>query len=140
MKVFVDANVLISVLNKELPNYQDDARFLSLAGHARFELYTSPMCLAIAFYFAEKKSGTILAKSKIDLLSRKISISEHHSKDVKSTIANAQIHDFEDGLEYYSAKHSKCQFIVTHDLSDFYFSEIEVIKPRDFLLKHYLKI
>ncbi len=55
MKVFVDANVLVSVLNKEYPLFTQSARILSLAGSKNFEIYTSPICLAIAFYFAEKK-------------------------------------------------------------------------------------
>ena len=55
MKVFVDANILVSVLNKEYPIYTYTSRILSLADNPAFEVYTSPICLAIAFYFAEKK-------------------------------------------------------------------------------------
>ena len=55
MKVFLDANVLVSVLNKEYPLFPHSARILSLADQLRYQLYTTPICLAIAFYFAEKK-------------------------------------------------------------------------------------
>jgi predicted nucleic acid-binding protein len=65
MKVFLDANILISVLNKEYPVFTSAARILSLADNSRFQLYTSPLCLAIAFYFSGKKSGNDLAKKKI---------------------------------------------------------------------------
>ncbi|MEJ6980186.1 hypothetical protein WG906_06975 [Pedobacter sp. P351] len=54
MKVFLDANILISVLNKEYPVFPITSRILSLSDTDKFELYTSPFCLAIAFYFAEK--------------------------------------------------------------------------------------
>ncbi len=64
MKVFVDANVLVSVLNKEYPLFTQSARILSLAGSKNFEIYTSPICLAIAFYFAEKKFKAVKAKEK----------------------------------------------------------------------------
>ena len=74
MKVFLDANILVSVLNKEYPHFTYAARVLSLTEDPDFELYTSPICLAIAFYFAEKKSGRSLAKSKIGILSKKIKI------------------------------------------------------------------
>ncbi|HLF33367.1 MAG TPA: PIN domain-containing protein, partial [Cyclobacteriaceae bacterium] len=57
MKVFLDANILVSVLNKEYPVFSYSARLLQLALTKKFQLYTSPICLAIAFYFAEKKSG-----------------------------------------------------------------------------------
>ena len=54
MKVFVDATILVSVLNKEYPLFTHSARILSLSGNRNFEIYTSSICLAIAFYFAEK--------------------------------------------------------------------------------------
>ena len=49
MNVFLDANVLVSVLNKEYPLFGFNARILSLADDRRFKLFTSPVCLAIAF-------------------------------------------------------------------------------------------
>jgi predicted nucleic acid-binding protein len=45
---------------------------------------------------------------------------------------NTAIHDFEDGIEYYSALESKCNCIITEDVKDFYFSEIEVLTCHDF--------
>ena len=45
---------------------------------------------------------------------------------VKRTAQNSAIHDFEDGLEYYSALDAACQFIITENPQDFYFSEIQI--------------
>ena len=136
MRLFIDANVLITVLNKEFPSYPDCARLLSLADKRKFELVTSPMCLAISFHFAQKKVGELVAKQKIALLTSKLLISDNDKKDVLMALENKQIHDFEDGLEYYSALSSKCKCIVTYDTDDFYFSEIEVLNPEDFLMKY----
>ena len=60
MKIFLDANVLVSVLNKEYPLFTYTSRITSLADKTNFTLYTSPVCLAIAFYFAEKKYKSCL--------------------------------------------------------------------------------
>ena len=54
MRIFLDANILVSVLNKEYPLFSYSARIISLADNKKFTVYTSPICLAIAFYFAEK--------------------------------------------------------------------------------------
>ncbi len=135
MKVFLDANILVTVLNKEYPVFTSAARILSLAGNSRFQLYTSPLCLAIAFYFSGKKSGNDLAKKKIVLLASKIAITKTDEITVKQTITNKKINDFEDGLEYYSALDSGCKVIITEDAGDFYFSEIEVIDCNGFLNK-----
>lgn len=139
MKVFVDANILVSVLNKEYPLFTHSARIISLSGNKKFEIYTSPICLAIAFYFAEKKHKTKLAKEKITLLCQHIIIAGATSEVVQQTLLNKKINDFEDGLEYYSAKESKCTFIVTEDTDDFYFSEIPVLTARDFFERYVAK-
>lgn len=61
MRIFLDANVLVSVVNKEYPLFTYSSRILSLTDNSRFEVFTSPLCLAITFYFAEKKHRTKLA-------------------------------------------------------------------------------
>jgi predicted nucleic acid-binding protein len=139
MKIFLDANILVSVLNKEYPLFPFTSRILSVDQHSQFKLFTSPLCLAIAFYFAEKKSKATIAKQKIDLLVRNIHIAENSAPSVNLALKNSEVHDFEDGLEYYAAVESGCTCIITEDVKDFYFSEIEVLNSQDFLKKHLVK-
>ncbi len=136
MKVFLDANILVSVLNKEYPVFTYSSRVLSLADISKYKFYTSPLCLAIAYYFAEKKCGNAQARHKINLLISKLQITTVNDKTVKDVNSNKKIHDFEDGLQYYSAIQSGCKCIVTEDLNDFYYSEVEVLTSRQFLENH----
>lgn len=138
MRIFLDANVLVSVLNKEYPAYIYSSRVLSLADRTQYQLYTSPICLAIAFYFAEKKCGTKLAKKKLQLLAAKINITPTDKSIVLNVFKNPAIDDFEDGLQYYAALGSKCKCIVTEDLNDFHFSSIAVLNAESFLTRHVL--
>ena len=135
MRIFLDANVLVSVVNKEYPLFSHAARILSLTEHPRFEVYTSPMCLAIAFYFAEKKNKKT-AKQKIDLMAQQLRISTVDKQAVLSIAENPRIKDYEDGLEYYAAQNSGCACIITEDRGDFYFSEIEVLDCVSFFEKY----
>ena len=137
MKVFLDANILVGVLCKEYPLYPNAAKLLSLADNKRFTLYTSAVCLAIAFYFAEKKHGSASAKDRMIILSKHLKISTCSEKEVIAAATNKKINDFEDGLEYYSALHSGCTVLVTEDQDDFYFSDkIEILTALDFLKKY----
>ena len=136
-RVFIDANVLVAVMNKEYPLFSDAARVLSLADRIDYELFTSPVCLAIAFYFAEKKSGTSLAKKKLKLILEHIKVTTVDDKIVRQALNNASIHDLEDAIQYYSALASSCTYIVTEDKDDFYFSEIKVVSCGDFLNNHF---
>ncbi len=139
MNVFLDASILVSVVNKEYPLFTYSSRVLSLANSKRFQLFTSPTCLAITYYFAEKKSGSTEAKRKLQLLASNIGITPTDKTTVMSIFDNKAIRDFEDGLEYYSALRSKCKCLITEDLNDFHFSEIEVLNARSFLEKWVLK-
>lgn len=135
MRIFLDANILVSVLNKEYPLFSYSSRIVSLAGRHGFEVFTSPLCLAIAFYFAEKKNKK-LARQKISILCENLSVTTLNQSIVKKTAAEPAIHDFEDGMEYFSAIESKCDCIITEDAGDFYFSKIEVLSSEAFFNKY----
>lgn len=136
MKIFLDANILVSVLNKEYPTFSYSARILSLVDNPKFKVYTSPLCLAIAFYFASKKSGNTHARTKINLLAEKLNFTTIDEETVKDVRKNKRIHDIEDGLQYYSAIAAGCKCIITEDKKDFYFSEIEVLNARKYSEKY----
>jgi predicted nucleic acid-binding protein len=140
MRIFVDAKILVSVLYKEYPLFTYTSRILSLADTIDFEVFTSLVCLAIAFYFAEKKHKTKIAKQKIKLLCDHIEIAASTKSSVRKTIQNPAVNDFEDGIEYYAALENKCRCIITEDANDFYFSEIEVLNGHDFYLKYMAKV
>lgn len=138
MKIFIDANILVSVINMEYPVYPFSARILGLADDINFQIYTTPICLAIAFYFAEKRYGTSSAKKRMRLLSTHIYIAETSEKAVLSAFTDPAVLDFEDGLEYFSALESGCDCIVTEDKEDFHFSKIEVLSASEFVERYIL--
>lgn len=137
MKLFIDANIVVTACNKEYPDLPYVMRVLSLVDSGKYKLVTSSVCLAIAFYFATKKYGEIVAKQKISLLLEHIDVVDCGKKETVLAAQNKMIHDFEDGLQYYAAVHSKCSCIITNDTDDFYFSDIEVLGPESFLRKYF---
>ncbi|WP_373519639.1 type II toxin-antitoxin system VapC family toxin [Pricia sp.] len=136
MRVFLDANVLVSVLNKEYPLFTFSSRILSMTDTQRHQLYTSALALAIAVYFSSKKSGERMAKKKIALLIENMKLTTIDHEVSKKAVMDKRVHDFEDGMQYYSALKASCGIIITEDASDFYFSEIPVVGCEEFILKH----
>lgn len=134
-RIFLDTNVLVTVLCNEYPRFGACARVLSLADDKRFEVYTSPLCLAIGAYFAEKKNGKKLARKKIALLADKLQVTTIGPSAVERTMADRRITDIEDGFQYFSALDAGCSIIVTHDRRDWTFAAIRVFTPEDFLLE-----
>lgn len=139
-RIFLDANILVTVLCNEYPRYSFCARVLSLCDDPRFEVYTSPLCLAIGAHYSKKKNGKREAKKKIALLVEKLKVTTVEHDAVVCTVANKKVEDFEDGLEYYSAEKANCTCIVTYDRSDFHFGELEVLDAEDFLVRHVLPL
>jgi len=140
MTLFLDANILVSVLNNEYPSFTYTSRIVSLADNRKYTVFTSPICLAIAFYFAEKKSGTAPAKKKIQLLTEKLSITSVGKAEVLAALQNKKVNDFEDGLEFYAAANYACDAIITEDIGDFYFSSIPVYNSKDFFEKVLMRV
>jgi predicted nucleic acid-binding protein len=138
MKIFAEANILVSVINKEYPLFQLTSRIVSLEDSQRFSICTSPICIAIAFYFAEKKYRAA-AKDKIQLLCSHIGITQTTATAVRSALADPAVKDLEDGLEYYSALEAGCDCIVTEDKKGFYFSQLEVLSSLDFYEKYMMR-
>tara|TARA_R110001599_G_scaffold107142_1_gene269254 strand:- start:2382 stop:2807 length:426 start_codon:yes stop_codon:yes gene_type:complete len=136
---FVDANVLVSVLNKEYPLFTYSSRVLSVAEQNGFKLFTSSLCLAIGFYFASKKCGEVEAKRKIQLLCNHLSIAQIDENAVKSALSNPKVNDIEDGFQYYAAVEAGCNCLITENLSDYYFSEMPVFSSEGFLKTHVFK-
>ncbi|AHF14627.1 type II toxin-antitoxin system VapC family toxin [Niabella soli] len=137
MKIFIDANILVAVVNKEYPLYTYAARVLSWATAQRYQLVTTSVCFAITFYFAEKKHGNKIAKERIALLANHFIIADCGSEEVQQAAADKSINDFEDGLQYFAAVRAGCSCIVTENVSDFYFSTIEVLTAIGFLKSYY---
>ncbi len=137
MRLFIDANVLIAVLNKEYPLFTYAAKVLSLADKKEFELFTSPVCIAIAFYFACKRTSQAKAKKKIAILLTHIQTTRVDHGCTMLAIENERVLDLEDGIQYYSAIKEGCDHIITENGKDFYYSEIPVSRCEDFL-KHNL--
>ena len=139
MKVFLDANILVSILNKEFPLANHTTRLLSVAPSRKIKLYTSPICLAITYYFCSKKYNTTIAREKILLLANNINLALSKETDIAFIANNKSIEDFEDGLQYCAALNAGCTCIVTEDTNDYYFSKIEILNTEDFFDKHIFK-
>jgi len=77
-----------------------------------------------------------LAKKKIRLLLDNIKLTTIDEKITMMAIENKQVHDFEDGMQYYSALDSSCDVLLTENASDFYFSKIKVLGCEEFILSY----
>lgn len=133
MNIFIDANILVTVIRHEQPFFNECARVLSLSGY-KYNLYITALTLGICFYQAEKKFGTVEAKRRLQKIIQNLMIARCDENETQQAFDNIAVNDFEDGLQYYSAINSKCHSIVTYNVKDYHFSKIPVFTPQSLLL------
>ncbi|WP_018627564.1 type II toxin-antitoxin system VapC family toxin [Niabella aurantiaca] len=111
MKLFIDANILVAVINREYPLFTYASRVLSWATANGHQLMTTSVSLAITYYFAEKKHGARSAKERMGMLATRFSIADCGAREVQQAATNKNVNDFEDGLQYFAAYNADCNYI-----------------------------
>lgn len=131
MKVFLDTNIVIDLLDKREPFYLSAVRLFTLAYQKKITLFVSPMTYATASYLLRKhgKEGMKLLLRNLRQLSQ-ITIADENVVDAAMA---SSFNDYEDALQYYSALTKKVDVIVTRNVKDFTSARIPVLLPEELL-------
>ena len=133
-KVFLDTNVVLDYyLDRE--GFSDDAEAILAYGCL---LYVSSLTCANMAYIGRKKFPGEAIYAVLASLFEFAEIASVDSNAVKSAVT-LQAKDFEDALQYFSAKAIGVDCIVTRNVKDFPFSELQVLTPKDFLAHYAVK-
>jgi len=132
-KIFVDTDVVIDLLAKRQPFYDDAARLFSLADKGKIEINVSSLTFANTNYILSKiltssKSREILLKFKI-----LVEVLPLNEKIIDLSLSDKSFSDFEDGLQHYSALENNSKVIITRNLRHFKNSKLPVNTPKEFM-------
>lgn len=135
MNVFVDTNVIIDLLAKRDPFYNESLQLFSLADSKQIELTVSALSLVNTHYILNdvmklKDARSIIGKFKV--LDESYSLND---KVIDLALNDLNFKDFGDGIQYYTALESKANSIITRNSKDFKHSNIPVMSPKAFLAK-----
>ena len=131
MKVFLDTNVLIDyLLNREEAN---NATCILQLGHSGLlELLVSDLSIADIAYITRKDIPTEDFCKTMTVLGRFYTIVPL-GQDVVNTALASQWKDFEDCLQFLSAKQANADCIITRNPDDFKDADIPVFTPSQFV-------
>ena len=131
MKVFLDTNIVIDLLDKLEPFYIDAVKLFTLAYQKKITLFVSPMTYATASYLLRKhgKEGMRKLLNNFRQLSQ---ITTADERVVDAALASS-FDDYEDALQYYSALTRNVDVIVTRNKKDFTSASIPVLSPAELL-------
>jgi predicted nucleic acid-binding protein len=136
MKVLIDTNVILDVLQKREPHYETSAAVLKLCG-PRLRGYISANQTTDIFYVLRRHGhDATKAKAILKKLTDNVKILDVTAADVDNALASA-MPDFEDALLAAQALRQKAEYIVTRNENDYKLSQVPAISPQAFLDKLY---
>lgn len=135
MRVLIDTNVILDILQKREPFFTDSYRALRRALENDAECLISASAATDIFYVLRKSLGSAQqAKEHIDQLARVVSFADVQGMDIHTALMRA-MPDFEDAVMDAVAERSGASYILTRNIKDFTGSVVPAILPADFLNK-----
>ena len=130
-KLFLDTNIVVDLLAKRAPFYNDAVRLFSMAYAKKVLLIVAPITYTTASYLLRHHGpeGVRNLLANFRQLSRVATIDE---RVVDDSIA-AKFEDFEDAVQYYTAIKAKADAIITRNGKDFANSKVPVMTAAEFL-------
>lgn len=132
MRVLLDLNVLLDVVQERVPHYQDSARVLSLARLGEMQAILPGHAFTTLYYILNKAAGKSKADQTIDWLLAHFDVAAAN-KAVLGCARRLPVKDFEDAVVASLAETGQCDQIVTRNVSDFAGTPIPALTPTAFL-------
>lgn len=132
-KLFIDTNIIIDLLAKREPFYDQAAILFTLADKQKIELSVSALTFANTNYIllhSLKPEEAKLILRKLKLIVEVISLDE---KIVGLSLNDNDFVDYEDALQYFTALENGVDMIITRSLKDFRKSKLPVMTAAQFL-------
>lgn len=132
-RIFVDTNVLIDLLSRREPFYDEAATLFSLADEKQIELSISALTIANTSYTLLRQMESSKVKSilrKIELIVRVLPLDD---KIIGLALNDESFSDFEDALQYFTAIENKQELIITRNLRDFRKSKLPMMTAQQFI-------
>lgn len=132
MIVLVDTNILLDVLARREPHYQNSARICTLAERGEITAFISAISFNNIYYILQKAGNKITANTALKTLR---DVFESVAPDIKiiNQAIDSECDDFEDAIQFHSAVRASAHFLITRNPNDFPASSVAIVTPDEFL-------
>lgn len=131
MKILVDSNVIIDILCKREPFFEDSYNALNKSIDDG-TIFISASAITDIFYIVRKYLGIKQTKDCIKNLLGLVKIADTKGLDIEKALPS-EISDFEDAVVSAIAERLKVKYILTRNTKDFVKSKIPSITPQEYL-------
>ena len=135
MRILIDTNVILDILQKREPFFADSYRALRKAIESDSECLLSASAATDIFYMLRKALGSAQqAKEQIEQLAQLVSFADVQGMDIHTALMR-EMPDFEDAVVDAVAERTGASYILTRNIKYFAGSVVPAILPVDFLDK-----
>ncbi len=135
MRILIDTNVILDILQKREPFFADSYRALRKAIESDADCLISASAATDIFYMLRKSLGSAQqAKEQLEQLAQLVSFADVQGMDIHTALMRA-MPDFEDAVVDAVAERNGVSYILTRNIKDFAGSVVPAILPADFLNK-----
>jgi predicted nucleic acid-binding protein len=137
MKVLLDTNVLLDIVEKREPFFSDSYQVFMKSATKEIDAIIGASSVTDIFYIANKncKNTKQALEYIIDLLNV-VNAVDTKAIDLQNAI-KLNFSDFEDAVVAATAMRENAVYIITRNTNDYKNIPIQVISPSDFLKKHF---
>ena len=131
-KVFIDSDIILDLLAERDLFYDNAAKIFTLAYEKKIVLYTTATVLANVFYILRKIKGNEEAKRKLKNLRLLVHILPIN-ENITDMALDSKFTDFEDALQYFTARENNVLAILTRNTKDYKVKDITVQTSEEYL-------
>ncbi|WP_202107976.1 PIN domain-containing protein [Succinivibrio dextrinosolvens] len=132
MKVLIDANIILDVLQKREPHLRASAIVWKLCETKKITGYVSLLSFMNIVYILRKELTPEKIKEVFYSLSMIFTFEDLTEDDIKSALIMG-LPDFEDSVQMQTAYRVRAEFIIARNVKDFLKSSIPAYTPLEFL-------
>ena len=134
MKLLIDGNILLDVLQKREPYYEDSAKIWKMCETDLVQGYVSALTFANLVYVMRKELDAEKINEVLKKLSLIFTFEDLNVADINAA-ADMQWNDFEDAIQAATARRIHANHIITRNVRDFTKSEVVAFTPAEFLAR-----
>ena len=131
--VFVDTNIVIDLLSKREPFYQEAAELFSLADKNEINLSLSALTISNSAFILQRQLSPSETKSILRKLRLIVNVLPLDDKTVGLALNDEGFNDIEDAMQYYTALENGQEVIITRNLKDYKSSKIPVMTAKQYI-------
>ena len=132
LKVLIDLNVILDVLQRREPLYKMSARVLAAAETGLVDGWVAAHSLTTLFYLLAKYQSAEHARVALTEILNILSVAAVDHAVIERAL-NLPYPDFEDAVQMMAAVRSGAQYLITRNVRDYGLGPLPVLQPAELL-------